>query len=534
MNYTKTCDQYVTPRRRIGDKMYKAKRTELLLLLFCILVGFTLRFYTFDQKSLWMDEIYTFNDSRDSAKDQLDYYRGNSTYLHPPLFFILTHLFYPFTKPERDLRVIPLIFGTLSIPMIYFFSRSFSPAIAIPCTLSLTFMTYHISLSQDARFYTFVMFIGMASLYFFMKYLKTLERKYLILVALSFGITFHTHYSAILFIVLCQLLWFYRTDERDTTPRLYAFSILNSLILVISLPWIAFVAFNAKVSILKTGLVGSEETAPFWNLLYQTFHDWLPNEPLMVVSGILMILLPFLSKHKRSGFLLLLLPLLPIGGVFLFTKLFHVVHFVSSRYFISFLPLFFVSIYSSLDAIEARCQRIRRLKIFFLIFFLASNLIMLPPYYRSEKQDYRGLVAYLKSQLINGDRIVAGNSIYIGIMLHYFGIYPHERHYAIPGWKVSEKEIENRIFLDYGGKRFTILYSESHWLKYLAEGGRLWIVADKKNAKIIKQRLSSSVLKGYFDGSFYGMEKFPEDASIYLFLWDPQSPAEKGIDLPME
>ncbi len=510
------------------------KRKEIVVVILCLLIGFALRFYTFDQKSLWMDEIYTFNDSRDDVKAQFKYYKNNPTYLQPPLFFILTHLLYPFTNPERDLRVIPLVFGILSILVMYFLSKSFSPTIALPCTVSLTFMTYHISLSQDARSYTFLMFFGMIGLYFVMNYLKTLKRQYLIFAALSLSIPFYTHYSVILFIVLCQLLWFYRIDERDKTPHLYPVSILSGFLLLISLPWVAFVAFNAKGSILKTGLVGSEETASFWSLLYQTFHDWLPNAPLMIGSGILLILLPFLSKDKRNGFLLLLLLLLPIGGVYLFCKLFDVVHFVSSRYFICFLPLLFVSIYLSLDAIEARFQRVRRLKVVFLIFFLVSNLIMLPFYYRSEKQDYRGLVAYLKGQLHDGDKIVAGNTVYIGMMLHYFGIYPEGRQYVIPGWKVSENEIESRFVLNYGENRFTILSSRSHWFKYLADGGRLWIVADKENADIIKQKLSSSVLKGYFDGSFFGLKKFPEDGSIYLFLWDPKSPGEKGIDMAID
>ncbi len=105
------------------SQLYK----EILLLLFCLLMGFALRFYTFDQKSLWIDEIHTFNDSRDGIQNQLKYYKENPTYLHPPLFFVLTHSFYPFTKPERDLRIIPLILGILSIPMIYLLSRQFSP-----------------------------------------------------------------------------------------------------------------------------------------------------------------------------------------------------------------------------------------------------------------------------------------------------------------------------------------------------------------------------------------------------------------------
>jgi hypothetical protein len=156
---------------------------------------------------------------------------------------------------------------------------------------------------------------------------------------------------------------------------------------------------------------------------------------------------------------------------------------------------------------------------------------MLPFYYRLEKQDYRGLVAYLKGQLRDGDRIVVGNRVYIGMMLHYFRIYPEGRQYVIPGWKVSEDEIESRFQLGYGANRFTILSSKSHWFKYLADGGRVWIVSDKENAKVIKQRLPSCVLKGYFDGSFFGLKKFPEDGSIYLFLWDPKSFGEKGIDM---
>ncbi len=152
-------------------------RRELPILILCLLMSFALRFYTFDHKSLWLDEIHTFNDSRDDLKGQIKFYKEKPTFLHPPLFFILTHQFYPFTKPERDLRIIPLIFGTLSIPMIYLLARSFSTLIALPSALSLTFMAYHISLSQDARNYSLLMFLGMAGLYFFIKHLQTSKKK---------------------------------------------------------------------------------------------------------------------------------------------------------------------------------------------------------------------------------------------------------------------------------------------------------------------------------------------------------------------
>ena len=50
----------------------------------------------------------------------------------------------------------------------------------------------------------------------------------------------------------------------------------------------------------------------------------------------------------------------------------------------------------------------------------------------------------------------------------------------------------------------------------------------------IPKKTSLYVLKGFFDGSFSNFRRFPEDASMYLFLWDPKSPREKGMDIPIE
>jgi hypothetical protein len=516
-------------------KIDRKKTNEIVMLSLCLLIGFFLRFYTFDQKSLWMDEIYTFNDSRDDFKGQLNFYRENPTYLHPPLFFILTHQFYPFTKPERDLRIIPLIFGTLSIAMIFFLSRSFSSTIALPCTLSLTFMAYHISLSQDGRSYVLLMFVGMIGLFFFIKHLQTEKKMYLIFIALCFAILFHTSYSSIPFIAFSQILWFYETGEGKNKSVALPFFILNGLTLLFCLPWITFLAFHYKGQPLSD-LRNFQEPLSFWNTLYGIFHDWVPFPPLLITSMILLILFPFSSRNRKNALIFLSVFILPVGGLYLCCRLLNITHFITSKYFINFLPLFFITLFLSLDTIEAKFEILRkfmRLKFLFVILLIASNLMILPSYYRSEKQDYRGLVNYLKGVLRDGDKIIVGNALYISVMLHYFGIYPKGRHYVIPAWKVSEKEFEHRVTLIYQGIKLTIVYSRSHWFNYLTDGSRLWIVADKENAKIALEKIPC-ILKGYFDGSFLNMNRFPTDASIYLLLRDPKSPNEKGIDMPGE
>jgi len=510
-------------------------KKEILALSLCLLIGFALRIYTFDKKCLWMDEIYTFNDSRDDLKGQLNFYAQNPTFLHPPLFFILTHQFYPFSKPERDLRLIPLIFGTLSIPMIYLLVRSFSPHIALACTISLSFMAYHISLSQEGRSYVLLMFFAMLGLYFFLKQLKTSKTRYLFLVAAAYAILFHTSYSTIPFILFSQVLWFYRTDESPYKLRIRPLITLNGSFVLMCLPWVIFLLFNYRGQHV-TDLQNIQVPLRLWGIMYGILHDWAPYTPLMIISALLFILFAIFSQNRMNAFVLQAILLLPVVGLYLYCRLFHITHFVTSRYFISFLPLFFISLYLSLHALEFKLQHLRKLvrpKLLFLIFLVASNLIILPLYYRSEKQDYKGLVTYIKGQLRDGDRIVVGNAMYINVVLHYFGIYPEGRHYVIPARRVSQDELEYNVDGIYQNVRFAVTYSKSHWFKYFNDGTRLWIVSDKNNARILRERYSPQ-FKGYFDGSFVNMERFPTDASLYLFLWDPESPGEKGIDFSFD
>jgi hypothetical protein len=202
----------------------------------------------------------------------------------------------------------------------------------------------------------------------------------------------------------------------------------------------------------------------------------------------------------------------------------------------NFLPLFFITLYLSLDAIEIRAERFKKLmrfKLLFLILFIASNLIILPLYYRSEKQDLRGLVGYLRYQLREGDSIFVESAGYIPGILHYLGAHPEGRHHTAKTWKEDEKGLGVSISFVYQNKTFSIHHSKTCCAQYLVDRRRLWIVASKWGARRIKGA-SPCVLKGYFDGSFLNFSRFPDDASMYLFLWDPKSPEDKGIDMPIE
>ena len=513
----------------------RASRREMIILILCLFMGFALRFYTFEQKSLWLDEIYTLNEAKYGLKEQIKFYEEKPYHLHPPLFFALTHFLFPFTKPERDLRILPMIFGILSIPMIYFLSRLFSRRIALPCTFSLTFMAYHISLSQEGRSYSMLMFFGMVGLYFFIKHLQTMPRMYLLPVALSFAILFHASYSSIPFIVFSQLLWFYRTDQRDKKYLFSSFLIMNGLLLLMCLPWIVFLLYNYSGQPIL-GQPPRPDLGSFWNVFSGILNDWVPYAPLTIVSMIFLVLFLIFSKFDKNVLVLLALFLMPIGGLYLYCALYNISHFITSRYFINFLPLFLITLYLSTNAVEDKFGKLGqfvRLQFLFVILFIASNLVILPLYYRAEKEDFRGLVNYLKGELRQGDKLLDIEMAYTPGILFYFGVYPEGRHYSIPFYKISENKIEFRKSFIHQNRKFTIYYSSNCCAQYVADGSRLWIIGRNRTAKKIDKN-SPCVLKGYFDGSSLNFDRFPTDASIYLFLWDPKSVGKKGIDMPIK
>jgi len=265
-------------------------------------------------------------------------------------------------------------------------------------------------------------------------------------------------------------------------------------------------------------------------------HDWVPFAPLMIASVGLMIFFLVFAKPRRNSIVLLVTFISPIMGLLLYCKWFQVTHFITSRYLVTFLPLLFVSLFLSLLAIEVRFEKIRRYfrpRFLFLFLFIVSNLVILPLYYRYQKQDNRGLVVYLKEHLREGDKIFTERESYFPGILHYFGVHPKGRHHVAESWIDSEDKILYKVSFVFEKKNIDIFTSKTCCSQYVNDGSRVWIVARKWNAQYMKEN-SPAVLKGYFDGSFLNFNKFPTDASMYLFLWDPKSPGEKGIDMPIE
>jgi len=149
-----------------------------------------------------MDEVHTFNDCTDDFGAQLGFYKENPSFLHPPLFFMLTHQFYPFGKPGKGPPHHPFNlwdpFHSYDLPP----CQSFLPPYCPPMHPVSCFYGIHISLSQDGRSYALLMFLGMASLYFFVTTSKDIEKK------VSFPCRFLVWPFSFILLIVPSLLFF--------------------------------------------------------------------------------------------------------------------------------------------------------------------------------------------------------------------------------------------------------------------------------------------------------------------------------------
>jgi mannosyltransferase len=167
---------------------------EYILLLLITLLAAVLRFYKLGEWSYFLDELYTWRDSLQAYASPL------TMVLYPDerqAFWLSTKLSMDiFGENAVALRFFPCIFGTLTVPLLYFpFKTLFDKRVAFLAIFMLTISPWHIYYSQMARWYSILLlliFFCLVSFYFFIEYGRTkyfLAYLLLLYIALSFHLT---------------------------------------------------------------------------------------------------------------------------------------------------------------------------------------------------------------------------------------------------------------------------------------------------------------------------------------------------------
>ena len=174
---------------------------EHVLLLFIVILGLGLRLCTLD-RSLWLDEVISFNSQKDFQRHLSNIYEP----MH--LYFVILHFSTLLGNSEIIMRLPSVIFAIFSILLMYkigklYFGKAKEGLIG---AFLLSISTMHIQHSQEARYYSLTTFLSLFTFFLLYKAVKEKDKKLWVLTIFSTILAVLSHYYMI-FILLVGIMF---------------------------------------------------------------------------------------------------------------------------------------------------------------------------------------------------------------------------------------------------------------------------------------------------------------------------------------
>lgn len=469
------------------------------LLVAFVLLGMALRFYRLDATSLWLDEILTAKVSELDLPSMLrDTASGKGGKTRLPLSFGITHaLTYVAGDGEFGLRLQAALFGTLSILLAYKLGKDIhSDEVGLVGAFLLAINSYHIAYSQEARYYSLMVFLGLPSLILLLKALRENAVGPWIGFVLCSILGLYNHYFAFLLLaaqVLFALLiiagdWLsHRRQDRaasaisrgDQLSRPARHLVMLGVsVLVIGLafaPWVRALQAVLSRQLSSGAIVLSLDRVTLPLDLLQTairqYSDTAGASPVLLLLWAALFLLGLAATDRKWIALLLLCILVPL--VFAFGVV--PKHPFRPKYVLYVLPLYLLTVARGVTAIadllQLRLPRLRSNPNWRLALPLALTIplfgwLSLQPvtrYYGREQTDWRSLAKYLEPRANPSDIILAEGDGY--------GMPDHLRVERCLPYYLERSGLEGMQIVPVTRRLAATLQTEA-----TAERGRLWAV----------------------------------------------------------
>lgn len=397
------------------------RRNYILLLVLCM--GLALRLFDLTRKSLWWDEACSLSFAGYSWQDVF----SHRYMAKPAYFFLLKPWVALFGNSEFSARFLAVIFGVLSILLIYKVAKElFDRETGLLSALFLSLSPYHIYFSQQVRNYTLFLLLGLLSMLIFIKILKKEKLilyillvlvNILVIYALPFGVS----------IVIIQNIFFMILHKRMKAKKwwiisqfIIAISIFPLLLLFINDP--LFPGGNDIFTIPQPNFRSLVET-------FEVFSYGGPrqghggigfgtNPSRLIIPRILtaflfcLFIFGLLTRQKTDqdkfsllncnskNIFLALWVLFPVFGTY-FLSIF-VQHIYATRFFIVASVAFYIIIAKVILRIRDKRSRIRVISII-IIFSLFSLAVLYRP---GSENDWRKIAVYVRAGLKEKDTVL--------------------------------------------------------------------------------------------------------------------------------
>lgn len=205
-----------------------------------LLFAFLIRLYRLGAESLWMDEGYSFHFASLPLSQMLQELVAIDK--HPPLYYLVLHCFLFLGKSEFFLRLPSVIFGVISIYLIYLLGEElYDRNIGNLASLFLALSSLHVLLSRDARMYTISsMFLAIAIYGFWKSFLceENKTKKYVICYVIGAIGSIYSYYLTAVVLLLINAYYIYFLWLKKDFVNIRKWSISTLLIIILFLPWI--------------------------------------------------------------------------------------------------------------------------------------------------------------------------------------------------------------------------------------------------------------------------------------------------------
>ena len=268
-----------------------------LLVTLVIAIAVFLRFYHIDFQSLWYDEVHSTNgaDPDLSFGEIVEYSRTDQ----PPLFFLILHYcFKIFGFNDLVARSVVAVIGVTGVVAMFFLGKEIKDVnLGLISALLTAVNFFHISYSQEVRFYSLLFLLSAFSFFYFIRTLKNFRVLDIALYTVCISAAIYTHYYGMVLLgaqVLVYLIFFILKPGKKI---FYTGLVSGSLILVIILPWLPQYFSDNQIANFWI------EPVSFPRFIVAYFYHYFESIPVAVIAALIIVVYvakQFFAKIKQT------------------------------------------------------------------------------------------------------------------------------------------------------------------------------------------------------------------------------------------
>lgn len=448
-----------------------------------LLLAVALRLVALGAKDLWHDEAYSLAFAQTGIAYQLQ--RPTAA---PPLYHLVLHFWLRLGQSDAFLRLPSALAGIAAVWVTYLIGRRLAGR-AMGLALSLLVATSPLLIwyAQEARYYSFLYFFSVLSLYFYLCVKDRGGRRAWVGYWISSFLCLYVHYYSIMLFLVQNLDFLLALRKRETRCLWKGWLLAQASLMASFLPWALIFLSQARDATRGKTYYPQPDVMD----LGRTVLDFVVGRERPIYGGVLIPLIGLAGvwglwlalRRKRSALLWLLLLIVPVGLAFLIScrvPIYETKHLIASSLACHVLLAYAVAL-----------PRRWKLSVAALAAVLGPSIAGLWVYYSlPARQSWHQAARLVEARQRPGDVILFDGKIgYLGFSHYYQGNLDMYGLYGAPFWAwempdEAEYPLEGAFWANYGeiGGYFPreTLPKMAHWRRQpdqIAEGyRRVWLV----------------------------------------------------------